>query len=188
MDILQSIKCCQRKLKSIEMERYVRFPSERWCREMSWSWKKAICLQQRLRYRISADARLVSAQSLYVDVSVLTGESLPVARNAEPVTTEKMRASDASNLVLAGSTVAAGRGLAVVYATGTHTEFGQVAHLTATVKREPSTLEVQINRVVHIITAIALGMGVLVFLLTSRGDQLCWCRRQSPNAIKRVSK
>ncbi|HEY9629538.1 MAG TPA: cation-transporting P-type ATPase [Coleofasciculaceae cyanobacterium] len=117
--------------------------------------------------RISADARLVSAQSLYVDVSVLTGESLPVARSAAPVTTEKMRASEASNLVFAGSTVAAGRGSAIVYATGTQTEFGQVAHLTATVKREPSTLEVQINRVVHVITAIALGMGVLVFLLTN---------------------
>ncbi|MGM3306052.1 cation-translocating P-type ATPase [Anabaena sp. WFMT] len=116
--------------------------------------------------RISADARLVSAQSLYVDVSVLTGESLPVARNAEPVVTEKMRASEASNLIFAGSTVSAGRGLAVVYATGTQTEFGQVAHLTANLKREPSTLEVQINRVVHIITAIALGMGILVFLLT----------------------
>lgn len=116
---------------------------------------------------ISADARLVSAQSLYVDVSVLTGESLPVGRSAEPVLTEKMRASEASNLVFAGSTVSAGRGLAVVYATGTQTEFGQVAHLTATVKREPSTLEVQINRVVHAITAIALGMGVLVFLLTN---------------------
>ncbi|MBW4591190.1 cation-transporting P-type ATPase [Aetokthonos hydrillicola Thurmond2011] len=117
--------------------------------------------------RICADARLVSAQSCYIDVSVLTGESLPVARSAEPVVTEKMRASEASNLVFAGSTVSAGRGLAVVYATGTQTEFGQVAHLTATVKREPSTLEVQINRVVHVITAIALGMGILVFLLTN---------------------
>jgi magnesium-transporting ATPase (P-type) len=117
--------------------------------------------------RISADARLVSAQALYVDVSVLTGESLPVARLATPVDTEKMQASEAGNLVFAGSTVSAGRGLAVVYATGTQTEFGQVAHLTATVKREPSTLEVQINRVVHVITAIALGMGVLVFLLTN---------------------
>src|SRR6476469_1227524 len=117
--------------------------------------------------RISADARLVSAQSCYVDVSVLTGESLPVARSAEPVATEKMRASEASNLVFAGSTVSAGRGLAVVYATGTQTEFGQVAHLTTTVKREPSTLEVQINSVVHVITTIALGLGVVVFLLTN---------------------
>ncbi|WP_407890456.1 HAD-IC family P-type ATPase [Scytonema sp. NUACC26] len=95
--------------------------------------------------KISADARLVESQSFYVDVSVLTGESLPVQRSPEPVASENIRASDAANLVFAGSTVAAGRGLAVVYATGTHTEFGQVAHLTANVKREPSTLEVQIS-------------------------------------------
>ncbi|MBS9395211.1 MAG: cation-transporting P-type ATPase [Dolichospermum sp. LBC05a] len=116
--------------------------------------------------KISADARLIESQSLYVDVSVLTGESLPVPRISEPVTAANIHASDASNLVFAGSTVAAGRGLAVVYATGTHTEFGQVAHLTANVKREASTLEVQISRVVHIITIIALTMGVVIFLLT----------------------
>ncbi|MFN6537508.1 MAG: cation-translocating P-type ATPase [Nostoc sp. EkiNYC01] len=117
--------------------------------------------------KISADARLVESQSFYVDVSVLTGESLPVSRSCEPVTTENIRGSDAPNLVFAGSTVAAGRGLAVVYATGTHTEFGQVAHLTANVKREPSTLEVQISKVVHTITIVAIAMGVVVFLLTN---------------------
>ena len=116
--------------------------------------------------KISADARIIESQSLYVDVSVLTGESLPVPRISEPVTAANIHASEASNLVFAGSTVAAGRGLAVVYATGTHTEFGQVAHLTAHVKREASTLEVQISRVVHIITIIALSMGVVIFLLT----------------------
>lgn len=115
--------------------------------------------------KISADARLVESQSFYVDVSILTGESLPASRSPEPVA-ENIRASDAPNLVFAGSTVAAGRGVAVVYATGSHTEFGQVARLTANVKREPSTLEVQISKVVHVITMIAIGMGVLVFLLT----------------------
>lgn len=116
--------------------------------------------------KISADARLIESQSLYVDASVLTGESLPVPRISEPVTAANIHASEASNLVFAGSTVAAGRGLAVVYATGTHTEFGQVAHLTANVQRAASTLEVQISRVVHIITIIALSMGVVIFLLT----------------------
>jgi Ca2+-transporting ATPase len=115
--------------------------------------------------KISADARLVESQYFYVDVSILTGESLPASRSPEPVA-ENIRASDAPNLVFAGSTVAAGRGVAVVYATGSHTEFGQVARLTANVKREPSTLEVQISKVVHVITMIAIGMGVLVFLLT----------------------
>jgi calcium-translocating P-type ATPase len=117
--------------------------------------------------RIPADARLVSAQSLYVDLSVLTGESLPVARSAQAVSNAQMRPSEAGNLVFAGATVSAGRGLAIVYATGTQTEFGQVAHLTTTVQREPSTLEVQIDSVVHVITTIAIGMGIAVFLLTN---------------------
>ncbi len=83
---------------------------------------------ERLRQRIPADARLVSAQSLTVDLSVLTGESLPVARSAQAVSSAQIRPAEAGNLVFAGATVAAGRGLAVVYATGTRTEFGQVAH------------------------------------------------------------
>ncbi|MEG4489127.1 cation-transporting P-type ATPase [Microcoleus sp. D2_18a_B4] len=136
--------------------------------------------------RVSADARLVTDQSLYLDISVMTGESLPVARNAHPVRVreaasirggktipagehplqEKVNLAEIPNLVLAGSTVSSGRGVAVVYATGAQTEFGHVAHLTAVVKREPSTLEVQVAEIVRIITAIALGMGVLVFLLT----------------------
>jgi Ca2+-transporting ATPase len=137
--------------------------------------------------RIPADARLISAESLYLDVSVMTGESLPVARSPYPIRLreavsvrsgkpllrrgeqplqEKVNPSEIANLVLAGSTVAAGRAVAVVYATGAQTEFGQVAHLTTVVKREPSTLEIQVARIVRIITAIALGMGVTVFLLS----------------------
>lgn len=116
--------------------------------------------------RISADARLVSSQSFYADVSVLTGESLPVSRHAEPIATETLQPAEVANLIFAGSTVAAGRGMAVVHATGAQTEFGQVAHLTASVKREPSTLEVQIAKIVQLITALAVGMGVTVFLLS----------------------
>ncbi|NWF61961.1 MAG: cation-transporting P-type ATPase [Fischerella sp.] len=137
--------------------------------------------------RISADARLVSAENLYVDVSVLTGESLPVARNPHPVRPrqvvpirngktllhpgeqplqERVNPTEIANLVSAGSSVASGRGVAVVYATGAQTEFGQVAHLTTIVKREPSTLEVQVARIVRVITAIALLMGITVFLLS----------------------
>ena len=116
--------------------------------------------------RIPADARLVSAQSFCVDVSVLTGESLPVARQADPVLNDSLRPAEVTNLIFAGSTVASGRGLAVVSATGLQTEFGHVARLTTTVQREPSTLEIQIARIVRVITLIAVSMGVLVFLLT----------------------
>jgi magnesium-transporting ATPase (P-type) len=134
--------------------------------------------------RIPADARLVSAESLSVDVSVMTGESLPVARNATPVKQreivpvrggqtllrpgeqplqERVNPAEIVNLVLAGSTVAAGRAVAIVYATGAQTEFGQVAHLTTVVNRETSSLEIQVAQIVRVITAIALSMGLIIF-------------------------
>ncbi len=137
--------------------------------------------------RISADARLVAADNLSVDVAVLTGESLPVARNADPVRIrdvisvragktlprtgeqpqqESVNPAEIANMVLAGSTVATGRAMAVVCATGAQTEFGQVAHLTTITKREPSTLEIQVARIVRIVTAIAISMGTIVFLLS----------------------
>jgi magnesium-transporting ATPase (P-type) len=115
--------------------------------------------------RVPADARLVDSELLYVDVSVLTGESLPVARQSDPVQREGLRPVDLPNLVLAGSSIAVGRGRAVVLATGSHTEFGRVAQLTADVIPEPSTLEVQVKKIIRVITSIALGVGLLVFSL-----------------------
>jgi magnesium-transporting ATPase (P-type) len=138
--------------------------------------------------RISADARLVQAENVYIDASVLTGESLPVLRHAhrvrprqmvplhdgkaliqsgEHAVEERIQPAEISNLVLAGSSLAAGRGVAVVYATGAQTEFGHVARLTTQVQREQSTLEVEISHIVRVITAIALGVGTIVFLLTT---------------------
>ncbi len=138
--------------------------------------------------RISADARLVSADNLYLDVSVMTGESLPVSRQADPAQVRKIvplreetailhpgetplqemvKPAEIRNLVLAGSTVSAGRGVAVVFATGEQTEFGHIAQLTTKVSRDPSTLEVQISHIVRLITIIAVSMGALVFLATS---------------------
>lgn len=99
--------------------------------------------------------------SLRETVPIRGGKTL--LRQGEQPLQERVNPAEIANLVLAGSTVAAGR--AVVYATGTQTEFGQVAHLTTEVKRETSTLEVQITRIVRIITAIAIGMGATVFLL-----------------------
>lgn len=116
--------------------------------------------------RISADARLVWAALLTVDLSVLTGESVPIERRSEPVPAAGAGRADRLNLVLAGTTVATGRGTAVVYATGARTEFGRVAHLTATIQREPSTLEAQVARIASVISALAIGIGVAVFVLS----------------------
>lgn len=114
---------------------------------------------------VPADARLVEADALLVDGSLLTGESLPVEHNALPVDASAQPLSESPNLLFAGTTVVAGRGIAIVYATGKQTEFGKVAKLTAGLSRGKSTLELQVQRIVQVITRIALVMGLLVFAL-----------------------
>jgi Ca2+-transporting ATPase len=113
--------------------------------------------------QVPADCRVIEAAALYLNAAVLTGESLPVARTAQ-AQQQRLRTSEATNLLPAGSTVAAGRAQAVVYATGAETEFGQVAHLSAGTERGPSTLEIQVGRIVRTVTGIAVGMGALAFI------------------------
>jgi Ca2+-transporting ATPase len=122
--------------------------------------------------RVPADCRLLEAHQLYVDLSVLTGESLPLARDADPQPMVGIPSRERTNLLLAGSTVASGRGEGLVYATGSETEFGQVAHLTASTARSVSTLELQIQRIVHTITVIALSTGLLTFAISLLVERL----------------
>ena len=114
---------------------------------------------------IPADARLVEVEEFSVDLSLLTGESLPVERFATANEGGRL-VRESGNVILAGTTAASGQGLAVVYATGKQTEFGKVAKLTADVGREKSTLELQVQRIVKIITGIALLIGGAVFCLS----------------------
>ena len=67
--------------------------------------------------RIPADARLLAAKHLQSDESALTGESLPVRKQSDPSPREA-GVGDRRSMVFAGTSVAAGRGLAVVTTTG----------------------------------------------------------------------
>ena len=117
--------------------------------------------------KVPADCRICEAHQLYVDLAVLTGESLAVARHDQPLPPDpagvRVATHERANLLLAGSTIAAGRGEAYVYATGPETEFGQVAHLAASTPRRASTLEQQVGRIVRTITTIALSTGAIAF-------------------------
>jgi magnesium-transporting ATPase (P-type) len=81
--------------------------------------------------RVPADCRLLRSSGLLLDLSALTGESQPVPRQGDPVPQKEgqppVPAVECANLLLAGTTVASGRGEAMVYATGSETEFGHVA-------------------------------------------------------------
>jgi magnesium-transporting ATPase (P-type) len=115
--------------------------------------------------RISADARLIEENELRVDQSTLSGESHPVRKTSDALVQEDLTRAELPNLIYAGTTVAAGRASAVVFATGMQTEFGKIAHLTQTVGEELSPLQKEMERVTKIVTIMATSIGVFFFIL-----------------------
>ena len=78
---------------------------------------------------VSADARLLEAHNLKTEESALTGESLPVEKDASAVYPPKTALGDRKNLLFATSTVTAGHAVAVAVETGMRTEVGRIAHM-----------------------------------------------------------
>ncbi len=113
--------------------------------------------------KVPADCRVVEALGLRVNLATVTGESLPKARSAEP--DDERSPLLARNLLLAGTLVVSGRGRAVVYATGMHTEFGRIAHMTQTAGTAVSPLQREIGRLSRQIATLATGLGLLFFVL-----------------------
>jgi P-type Ca2+ transporter type 2C len=115
--------------------------------------------------RVSADGRLVDHVALRVDQSTLTGESRPVRRASEPCDPAGRVRPELPNMVFAGTTVAMGRGKAVVTATGRATEFGRVAVLTGELHDTLSPLQQEMRRLSYTVSAVAVAAGAVFFLL-----------------------
>ena len=88
--------------------------------------------------RVCADARMIDGD-LEIDLSTLTGESLPAARSANQVDAAGPKLQ-ARNLVFSGTACTEGEARAVVTATGAHTELARIAALTQRTTREDSPL------------------------------------------------
>jgi len=112
---------------------------------------------------VPADCRLLEAFSLRVNNATVTGESLPKMRDAQPSSEEALEHS--RNTLLAGTSVVSGEGRAVVFATGMHTEFGKIAHLTQTSIKSVSPLQLEIVRLSRIIALLAMTLGVVFFFI-----------------------
>jgi magnesium-transporting ATPase (P-type) len=120
--------------------------------------------------RISADARLLEG-GIEMDLSTLTGESMPVFRSADLVDT-KVGLLQARDLVFSGTTCTEGDARALVFATGMHTELGRIAALSQRVEREDSPLESQVRRVAWLIALIAVLLGLAFIPLATFGAGL----------------
>ena len=112
--------------------------------------------------KVAADARVVGAVHLEVEESALTGESLPTYKQTDPVASEG-GIGDRRSMLFSGTTVAGGRGIAVVTATGGDTEFGRIAGALA-IEEPPTPLQIELDRVGKRLALLALSTAAVVFL------------------------
>ncbi len=121
--------------------------------------------------RIPVDARVIEANGLQVNNSMLTGESRPIYKMAAPLPssgTTWFLWTELPNMVFAGTSVAAGSGMAIVVGTAMGTEIGHIAGLTQSVKAQASPLQKEIKGLVNILTVLSIGIGILFFFLGTK--------------------
>jgi Ca2+-transporting ATPase len=114
---------------------------------------------------VSADARLLEADRLTVDESVLTGESLPSVKSSAPVFDPALPLADRINMVYMGTLVTGGQGLAITVATGKYTEIGQIQTLVGEAEPPKTPMEKQLTRIGGQLVALSLSVCGLVFFI-----------------------
>ncbi|HET9271911.1 MAG TPA: cation-translocating P-type ATPase, partial [Vicinamibacterales bacterium] len=121
--------------------------------------------------RVAADGRLLQSVNLKLQEAALTGESTPVEKHAGPLHAVDAPVGDRRNMVYAGTSVAYGRGLAVVVATGHGTEFGRIAQMLLEVEPSRTPLQANLDRLGRQLARAALAVvAVIVALGLARGQ------------------
>lgn len=114
---------------------------------------------------VPADMRLIQSASLKIEEAALTGESVPVEKNADCIVDEKAPLGDRHNMAFSGSTVTYGRGRGTVTATGMSTEMGKIAQMLTEVKEDPSPLNKQLAKTAKILSFLVLGIAIVIFIV-----------------------
>ncbi len=115
--------------------------------------------------KVVADMRIVEAQNLMVDESILTGESVAVIKNNAVISQDNVAIADQSNMLFSGTTVVKGRARAIVVATGLKTELGRIADSMMQTKEEKSPLMIRIEKLSKQISILTLLVAIIIFFL-----------------------
>ena len=113
---------------------------------------------------IGADCRLFEVFNLETDEALLTGESLPVQKNLEPIEEAEQPLGDRLNMVFASTTVVKGRAKGIVTTTGMKTQIGKIATTLMEVDgNEQTPLQKRLNKMAYFVFLAAIILVVIVF-------------------------
>ncbi len=112
---------------------------------------------------IPADIRIIEDLNLTVNEEPLTGESVPLIKESASLTNTATDLYEAKNIGFSGTTVVSGRGVGVVFATGTHTQIGDIADLVGVTSHE-SRFEHELAKFSKFILYLVVGTLVFIFI------------------------
>ncbi|MFD2670210.1 calcium-translocating P-type ATPase, SERCA-type [Marinicrinis sediminis] len=112
--------------------------------------------------RVPADARLFEANGFYAEESALTGESVPVQKQCEPIADRDAPLGDQSNMAFMGTLISRGTGKAVVVATGMDTQMGKIADLIQHTEEMQTPLQHRLEQLGKLLILISIGLTMMV--------------------------
>lgn len=115
--------------------------------------------------KIVADGRLLESNDLSVDESALTGESLPVKKNADVVCNSETPVAERVNMLYSGCFVSAGNGQMLVTGVGNDTEFGQIAQELSSIEKTTTPLQEKLDKLGKQITVLGASAAAIVFTI-----------------------
>lgn len=112
---------------------------------------------------VPADLRLIESASLKVEESALTGESVPVEKQAETLTAGDLAIGDRLNMAYMNSNVTYGRATGMVVATGMQTEVGRIAGMIEAADETTTPLQANLTQLGKSLTILILVIAAVVF-------------------------
>ena len=107
---------------------------------------------------VPADARLLSAYGLFINEASLTGESLPVAKDAHA----QGRGQEKLHAIFAGTTIVQGQATALVCAVGLESQWGKIAQVAQTEHKEQTILQESMTKLAQLLALFAIGASFLI--------------------------
>ena len=114
---------------------------------------------------IPADLRIIEAVNLKSQESALTGESVPVEKQVDAITEEKVGIGDRTNMLFSSSLVTYGRGKGIVVNTGMNTEVGKIASMLDNTEETTTPLQEKLNVLGKTLGIAALAICAVIFVI-----------------------
>ncbi len=114
---------------------------------------------------VPADIRLLEAANLRIEEAALTGESVPVQKDANVHLDADIPLGDRKNTTFMGTLVSYGRGRGVVVSTGMRTQIGLIAEMLQAVENEPTPLQKRLDQLGKVLGWATLGICAIVFVV-----------------------